>query len=109
MSSPFTLPGDLAWVDLAEGRRRAVLVELPELMMVAFSFPEGGIGAPHSHPHVQSSYVAEGRFEVTIGSTVREIGKGGSYIVPSGTTHGVVALEAGLLVDAFAPRREDFL
>ena len=35
-------------------------------MMVEFAFEKGGVGALHSHPHVQASYVAEGRFEVTI-------------------------------------------
>ncbi len=35
--------------------------------------------------------LAEGRFKVTIGSTVREMGKGSRFIVPAGTTHGVVA------------------
>ncbi|RUW57885.1 cupin, partial [Mesorhizobium sp. M7A.F.Ca.US.008.03.1.1] len=34
---------------------------------------------------------------------------GGSFIVPSGLVHGVKALEAGRLVDSFAPHRADFL
>ena len=36
------------------------------LMTVEFTFEKGGIGALHSHPHVQASYIAEGLFEVTI-------------------------------------------
>ena len=34
--------------------------------MVEFGFEKVAIGALHSHPHVQASYIAEGRFEVTI-------------------------------------------
>ena len=40
--------------------------------MVEFAFEKGGVGAVHSHPHVQSSYVAEGRFEVTIDGIKRD-------------------------------------
>jgi quercetin dioxygenase-like cupin family protein len=78
-------------------------------MMVEFAFDEGGVGAPHSHPHVQASYVAEGRFEVTIGEEMTVLSAGDSFIVPSNTVHGVKALEAGRLIDSFTPKRADFL
>ena len=78
-------------------------------MVVAFAFEKGGIGAPHSHPHVQSSYVAQGRFEVTVGNETSVLSAGDAFIVPANTTHGVKALEAGLLIDNFAPHRADFL
>lgn len=97
------------WIDVAPGSRRRVLIHTPELMQVEFAFAEGAVGAPHSHPHVQSSYVAEGRFEVTIDGRTEVIGEGGSFIVPSGLVHGVRALEAGRLIDSFTPAREDFL
>jgi quercetin dioxygenase-like cupin family protein len=92
-----------------DGSSRRVILDLPELMLVEFSFEKGGVGALHSHPHVQSSYVAEGVFEVTIDGVTQTIGKGGAYIVPSGLVHGVKALEAGKLIDSFTPRRDDFL
>jgi quercetin dioxygenase-like cupin family protein len=101
--------GDIPWVEAAPGSRRRVLVHTPELMLVEFSFEEGAVGALHSHPHVQSSYVAEGRFEVTVGGTTRVLGQGSSFIVPSGVTHGVRALAAGRLIDSFTPARADFL
>jgi len=92
-----------------DGSTRRVILDLPELMLVEFSFEEGAVGALHSHPHVQSSYVAEGRFEVTIDGVTEVVGAGGAFIVPSGKLHGVRALEAGRLVDSFTPRRDDFL
>jgi quercetin dioxygenase-like cupin family protein len=97
------------WTDLGGGNRRRVLLHTDELMMVEFAFDEGGIGAPHHHPHVQASYVAEGRFEVTIGEETIVLSAGDSFIVPSNTTHGVKALEAGRLIDSFTPKRTDFL
>jgi quercetin dioxygenase-like cupin family protein len=97
------------WIAVAPGSRRRVLLHTPELMQVEFAFDAGAVGAPHSHPHVQASYVAEGRFEVTIDGTTTTIDAGGSFIVPSGLTHGVKALAAGRLIDCFAPARQDFL
>ena len=94
---------------LAPGNTRRVLIHTPELMQVEFGFEKGAVGALHSHPHVQVSYVAEGSFEVTIDGVTAVVGTGGSFIVPSGLVHGVVALEQGRLVDVFTPMRADFL
>ncbi|MBE7732516.1 cupin domain-containing protein [Devosia faecipullorum] len=98
-----------AWTELGPGNTRRVLIHTPELMQVEFGFEQGAIGAPHTHPHIQVSYVAEGRFEVTIDGVTEVVGQGGSFIVPSGLVHGVVALEKGRLVDVFTPHRADFL
>ena len=96
-------------VDAGNGVKRTVLADSPELMVVAFRFPEGGEGSPHSHPHVQSTYVQSGRFRFTIEGESFDIGPGDSFVIPSGATHGCVALEAGTLLDTFTPRRDDFL
>ena len=110
MSDPkvFAQPGDGKLTQL-DGSTRRVVLDLPELMLVEFTFVKGGIGALHSHPHVQSSYIAEGVFDVTIDGVTQRIAAGGGYIVPSGLVHGVVAVEAGKLIDTFTPRRDDFL
>jgi quercetin dioxygenase-like cupin family protein len=92
-----------------DGSTRRVILDLPELMLVEFTFIAGGIGALHSHPHLQTSYVAEGTFEVTIDGVTETIGAGGAYIVPTGLVHGVKALTAGKLIDSFTPRRDDFM
>ena len=105
----FAQPNATEWVELAPGNMRRVLIHTPELMQVEFGFDKGAVGALHSHPHVQVSYVAEGSFEVTIDGRTEVIGQGGSFIVPSGLVHGVVALEKGRLVDVFTPMRADFL
>jgi len=105
----FAQAGEAAWVEVAPGNRRRVLVHTPELMQVEFGFDTGAIGALHSHPHVQVSYVAEGSFEVSIDGVTQVVGTGGSFIVPSGQVHGVKALEPSRLVDVFTPARADFL
>ena len=103
----FAQPGD-GKVTQLDGSTRRVVLDLPELMLVEFTFIKGGVGALHSHPHVQSSYIAEGVFDVTIDGVTQRLAAGGAYIVPSGLMHGVVAIEAGKLIDSFTPRREDF-
>jgi len=105
----FSQPDARPWTPTPDGNRRRVVLHTDELMMVDFAFEKGGVGAMHSHPHVQSSYVAEGRFEVTISGITEIVETGGAFIVPSGLVHGVRALEAGRLVDTFTPHRADFL
>ncbi|BCH14135.1 MULTISPECIES: cupin domain-containing protein [unclassified Mesorhizobium] len=105
----FSHAGEGAWSPTPDGNRRRVLLHTGELMMVEFGFDKGGVGALHSHPHVQASYVAEGRFEVTIDGRTEILETGSSFIVPSNLVHGVKALEAGRLVDSFTPHRADFL
>ncbi|WP_226163660.1 cupin domain-containing protein, partial [Hymenobacter terricola] len=69
----------------------------------------GSVGARHQHPHAQLSYVESGAFEYTIGEETRTLQVGDSCYVPPLAWHGVVCTEAGVLVDAFTPRRDDFL
>jgi quercetin dioxygenase-like cupin family protein len=105
----FSRAVDREWTATPDGNRRRVLVHTDDLMMVEFGFEKGGVGALHSHPHVQASYVAEGRFEVTVDGRTQTLGVGDSFIVPSNLIHGVKALEVGRLVDSFTPHRADFL
>ncbi len=91
------------------GVTRQVLADHAKLMVVSFCFQTGAEGLLHSHPHVQSTYVKAGKFRFRVGGDETEIGAGDSVIIPSGETHGCLCLEAGELIDCFAPRRDDFL
>jgi quercetin dioxygenase-like cupin family protein len=109
MTTVFAQPNQGRVVDVPGGSTRRVILETPELMLVEFTFLEGGVGALHAHPHIQTSYIAEGTFEVTIDGVTETLAQGGAYIVPSGLVHGVRALTPGRLIDTFTPRRDDFL
>ncbi len=91
------------------GATRQVLADSPDLMVVAFRFQAGGEGALHDHPHVQATYVQSGRFAFTVDGRDFEVGPGDSFVIPSGVRHGCRALEDGVLIDTFTPRRDDFL
>jgi quercetin dioxygenase-like cupin family protein len=55
------------------------------------------------------SYVAAGRFEVTVDGERTELGVDDCFFVAADQVHGVMALEAGTLIDVFTPARLDFL
>ena len=105
----FTHAATTAWTDIAPGNRRRVLVHTPELMLVEAALQSGITAPTHSHPHVQTTYVASGKFDVTIDGRTETVVAGDSFIVPSGLVHGVHCVEAGSLIDTFTPRRDDFL
>lgn len=93
-----------------DGVKRQVLSQAPELMVVSFSFEKKGAkGAPHNHPHIQSTYVKSGRFRFSVADKSMEVGPGDSFVIPSNAVHGCVCLEPGELIDTFTPRRDDFL
>ena len=100
---------ELTWEVIDNGIERQVFGYNKELMMVKVKFEKGAVGAMHSHPHVQASYVASGSFELTIGNEKKILKEGDGYFVPPHVMHGCVCIEAGMLIDAFSPLREDFL
>ncbi|WP_431324524.1 cupin domain-containing protein [Rhizobium sp. YTU87027] len=108
-SDLFVSAKGVKWVNPEPGVTRRVMTYLPEMMMVEVAFEKDAVGAQHSHPHIQASYVAEGRFEVTIDGRTEILDQGGSFIVPPNLVHGVKALEKGRLIDTFTPHRAEFL
>lgn len=105
----FFKEADASWRDLGGGVRRSMKGRDDGIMMVRVDFEKGAIGMPHAHPHSQSSLIERGTFEVMIGGETQTLKAGDCFFAPSGVEHGVVALEAGAIIDVFAPAREDFL
>ncbi len=91
------------------GVTRRILTYSDNLMMCEIRFEKGAKGNFHSHVHEQITYIAEGSFSFTIAGETSIVNKGDSVYMPSGAEHGVTCLEAGILVDVFSPKREDFL
>ncbi len=88
---------------------RKILSHTAGMMVVEITFPAGGVGAVHTHPHLQSSYVKSGEFEYTVGDKKVIVHEGDSLTFEPDEPHGCVCLKAGVLVDVFSPAREDFL
>jgi quercetin dioxygenase-like cupin family protein len=107
--SPFLISNDIEWEELGDGIRRQILGYDEEVMMVIVHFEKGAVGSLHHHIHRQVSYVASGKFEVTIDGNQKILKQGDCFFVAPDLIHGVIALEEGRLVDVFTPSREDFL
>jgi len=72
-----------AWMTSGPGAQRRILCENPELMMVEFRF--------------------------TVAGETRDLGPGDAMLIPSNAEHSCLCLEQGVLIDAFTPRRADFM
>ena len=92
-----------------DGIKRQIMGYDGQLMMVKVVFEEGAVGTMHEHYHSQATYVASGKFELTIGEEKRILEAGDGYYVAPDVLHGCVCLEAGILIDTFSPMRADFL
>ncbi|KHF40229.1 cupin domain-containing protein [Halalkalibacter okhensis] len=80
-----------------------------QIMMMEVEFELGGVGAEHSHPHEQFTYVLAGTFDFHVDGKRVLVKEGETLYIPSNAVHGVTALEAGTLLDTFTPLREDLL
>lgn len=109
MPERFIHGAERPWTDLGGGVSRQILGHDEAVMMVRVRFAAGAVGALHRHPHRQVTLVESGRFEVEIDGEKRVLSAGDGFFIPPDVEHGVVALEAGVLADVFAPAREDFL
>ncbi len=86
----------------------------PNLMTVIVDFSDGPWAEAepfHSHPHEQTSYIAEGEVIFYIeGEEEQHLVVGDMFAVTSGKNHTIKLLtKTARLIDSFNPIREDFL
>ncbi|MCC8145208.1 MAG: cupin domain-containing protein [Bacteroidales bacterium] len=79
------------------------------IMMVKVMFETGAVGPVHTHPHVQTCYVAKGKFEIDINGEKKILEAGDGFLAEPNIPHGVKCIEEGILIDVFNPCRKDFL
>ena len=91
------------------GVTRRILAYNDGLMCVENTFETGAVGALHSHPHTQITYVVSGKFTFTIDGVTKTVTSGDTMLKTDGVVHGCTCLEAGILLDIFTPMREDFV
>ena len=108
-SASFQFADELPWQDLNNGLQRQLFGYDDKVMMLKIKFEKGAIGSLHQHLHSQVTYIESGVFDMTIDGVTKRIKTGDGYYVPPHALHGIVCIEAGMLVDVFSPHREDFL
>lgn len=105
----FFMSEDIKFEDLGNGISRRILSYSDHIMVVELYFEKGAIGALHSHPHEQCTYILEGIFEFEIDGKKVVLRAGDTTYKQPDVVHGAVCLEDGKLLDIFTPAREDFL
>ena len=94
--------------EFESGGERRVLGYTDEMMLVQYSLEAGDEGELHSHDEtVQASFVIDGELELR-GEYETTVEAGDSYIIPPGTTHGVVANTSCTVIDVFSPPIADY-
>lgn len=97
---------------IAAGRAR-YLAHTDHLMVVVIDFEDGPQvepDPPHSHPHEQVTYVAEGELYFFVDGEPHKLGPGDLITVPGDVPHTIQLLSDKVrLVDTFTPLRDDFL
>ena len=79
------------------------------MTLARITLAAGATVPEHSHDNEQIANVLSGRLRFVIGGEEREVAGGESVLVPAGAPHRVEALEDSIVLDVFAPRREDWL
>jgi len=92
-----------------DGFVRRVLAYDDGMMCVENTFEAGAAAPHHSHPHLQTAYIAEGVFTFEIDGIGKIVKKGDSVLLPCNIPHAVTCQEAGVVLDSFTPMREDFV
>ncbi|SHF30340.1 cupin domain-containing protein [Dysgonomonas macrotermitis] len=108
LSRPFFISSCEPVYVVDKGVTRQFIGYTNDIMTVKVFFEKGAIGYTHSHPHVQTAYIDSGKFEVTIGNETQILEAGDGFVAEPNIEHGVVCLEAGIIIDTFNPIREDF-
>jgi mannose-6-phosphate isomerase-like protein (cupin superfamily) len=89
------------------------IIYLDDLMVAVCTFTNGPADKPdmpHSHPHEQITYVAEGNLKFFMGEEEKYLSKGDLIAVKPGIQHCIQILSKKVrLIDSFSPVREDFL
>lgn len=109
-SATFVYENDVQWEPAGENVVRQILGYNDDVMLVKVKFEKAGaVGTPHTHPHTQTTYVASGKFEFTVDGETKIVSAGDGLYMKPDVLHGCVCIEPGILIDCFAPMREDFL
>lgn len=100
---------DIHFENCGEDICRKILSYAEDLMCVENHFETCAVGALHTHPHTQISYVVSGRFTYHVDGEEKIIQTGDSVLVQGNLVHGLTCLEKGIVLDIFTPMRKDFL
>ena len=87
---------------------RARLVHTDRVTHSWVEVDEGASFPEHRHPHEQIVNVLEGTLELTVNGTRHELTRGRVFVIPPDVPHFGRGLTRCLVLDTFAPTRDDY-
>ncbi len=98
-------------LETVKGRKGEILMSGEKCMMMVNTIEPGIPTPPHSHPHEQIGYLIEGAGILYIDGETRVMEAQATFLVPPHASHNFDATgdKPAVLVEAFAPPREDYL
>jgi quercetin dioxygenase-like cupin family protein len=79
------------------------------MTLARITLASGAIVPEHRHENEQIATVLSGRARFVIGDDERVVREGESVLIPPDVPHSVEVLVDSVILDVFAPRREDWL
>jgi quercetin dioxygenase-like cupin family protein len=99
---------DATPVEMLPGLVRRTLAVGDRAMVAEFRGQAGVVIAEHSHPQEQVGYVVSGNMAIIIAGVENVVRPGDSYAIGGGVPHGARFLTDLVVVEAFAPPRDDY-
>lgn len=72
------------------------------------SLDEGSKVPLHHHIHEQITFIVKGALEMQIGGETMLLTEGMVHVIPSNTPHSAIAKADSIVIDVFAPTRDDY-
>jgi quercetin dioxygenase-like cupin family protein len=85
------------------------LVHTEKMTVAKITLGAGAAVPRHDHVHEQIANVLEGRCRFVVGDEEQVVEAGESLVIPSGVPHEVEALTDAVVLDVFAPLRDDLV
>ena len=79
------------------------------MTLARITLASGAVVPRHAHENEQIATVLSGRVRFRLGGEERVVKALASLLIAGGVPHEVEALEDSVVLDAFAPRREDWI
>lgn len=99
---------DITPVYAFKGIARRALGWGEQAMLLQNTFSPGASVPEHAHPHEQISFVLEGSLIVVMQGVTYALNAGDSLLMPSNIPHSATAPDGAVVIEVFAPPREDF-
>ncbi len=104
----FVSPADAPQIEQLTGIYRRTMATTDKMMLCEFFLERESAIPEHQHPHDQVGYVVFGKIEFVAGGQMRICMPGDTYQIPGGVVHSARALVDSLVVEIFAPPRDEY-